>query len=104
MPQRFETAVAYMAVLQLGAVAMPLSMLFGPEALQYRLHDSEAVVAQTMIVPGIAIRRAPHRSMKIPNRGDNTTPSSAGAISAADMSARDQPNSASSGATNTPVA
>ncbi|MEJ7930732.1 AMP-binding protein [Ramlibacter sp. AN1015] len=45
MPQRFETAVAYMAVLQMGAVAMPLSMLFGPEALQYRLHDSEAVVA-----------------------------------------------------------
>ena len=27
------------------AVAMPLSMLFGPEALQYRLYDSEAVVA-----------------------------------------------------------
>ena len=43
MPQRFETAVAYMAVLQLGAVAMPLSMLFGPEALEYRLQDSEAV-------------------------------------------------------------
>ena len=45
MPQRFETAVAYMAVLQMGAVAMPLSMLFGPEALEYRLHDSEAVLA-----------------------------------------------------------
>jgi acetyl-CoA synthetase len=45
MPQRFETAVAYMAVFQLGAVAMPLSMLFGPEALEYRLHDSGAVVA-----------------------------------------------------------
>jgi acetyl-CoA synthetase len=45
MPQRFETAVAYMAVLQMGAVAMPLSMLFGPDALQYRLHDSEAVLA-----------------------------------------------------------
>ncbi|OYQ41901.1 AMP-binding protein [Rhodoferax sp. TH121] len=45
LPQRFETAVAYVAVLQLGAVAMPLSMLFGPEALQFRLHDSEAVVA-----------------------------------------------------------
>ena len=45
MPQRFETAVAYMAVFQLGAVAMPLSMLFGPEALAYRLQDSEAVVA-----------------------------------------------------------
>ncbi|MFB0898195.1 MAG: AMP-binding protein, partial [Polaromonas sp.] len=45
MPQRFETAVAYMAVLQMGAVAMPLSILFGPEALEYRLHDSEAVLA-----------------------------------------------------------
>ena len=45
MPQRFETAVAYMAVLQLGAVAMPLSQLFGPEALEFRLQDSEAVVA-----------------------------------------------------------
>lgn len=45
LPQRFETAVAYMAVLQLGAVAMPLSMLFGPEALEFRLQDSEAVAA-----------------------------------------------------------
>ncbi|MDP3136846.1 MAG: AMP-binding protein [Burkholderiaceae bacterium] len=45
MPQRFETAVAYMAVFQMGAVAVPLSMLFGPEALEFRLRDSQAVVA-----------------------------------------------------------
>ncbi len=45
MPQRFETAVAYMAVLQMGAVAMPLSMLFGPEALEYRLNDGQVVAA-----------------------------------------------------------
>ena len=45
LPQRFETAVAYMAVLQMGAVAMPLSMLFGPEALSYRINDSQARVA-----------------------------------------------------------
>lgn len=45
MPQRFETAAAHMAVSALGAVAMPLSMLFGPEALQYRLTDSEARLA-----------------------------------------------------------
>jgi len=45
MPQRVETAVAHMAVYQLGAVAMPLSMLFGPDALEYRLNDSEARVA-----------------------------------------------------------
>jgi acetyl-CoA synthetase len=45
LPQRFETAVAYMAVLQMGAVGMPLSQLFGPEALEFRLQDSEAVAA-----------------------------------------------------------
>ena len=45
MPQCFETAVAYMAVLQMGAVAMPLSLLFGADALQFRLQDSEAVFA-----------------------------------------------------------
>ncbi|MBL8326288.1 MAG: AMP-binding protein [Rubrivivax sp.] len=45
MPQRPETAVAHIAVYQLGAVAMPLSMLFGPDALAYRLQDSEARVA-----------------------------------------------------------
>jgi acetyl-CoA synthetase len=45
MPQRFETAVAHIAVYQLGAVAMPLSMLFGPDALEYRLNHSEARVA-----------------------------------------------------------
>jgi len=45
MPQCFATAVAYIAVLQIGAVAMPLSMLFGPDALTFRLQDSEAVLA-----------------------------------------------------------
>ena len=45
MPQRFETAVAYIAILQMGAVAMPLSMLFGPEALEFRLQDSDTAVA-----------------------------------------------------------
>lgn len=45
LPQRFETAVAHIAIQQLGAVSMPLSMLFGPEALEYRLQDSAAVLA-----------------------------------------------------------
>jgi len=45
LPQRFESAVAYIAVLQMGAVAMPLSQLFGPDALAFRLQDSAAVVA-----------------------------------------------------------
>jgi acetyl-CoA synthetase len=45
LPQRAETAVAHLAIYQLGAVAMPLSMLFGPEALEYRLQNSGAVAA-----------------------------------------------------------
>ncbi len=45
MPQRFETAVAHIALYRLGAVGMPLSMLFGPEALEYRLNDSETRLA-----------------------------------------------------------
>lgn len=45
LPQRPETAVAHIACHQLGAVAMPLSILFGPDALEYRLQDSEAAVA-----------------------------------------------------------
>ena len=45
MPQRFESAVAHMALYRLGAIGMPLSMLFGPEALEYRLNDSETRLA-----------------------------------------------------------
>jgi acetyl-CoA synthetase len=45
LPQRPETAVAYIAIFQMGAVALPLSHLFGPEALEYRLTHAEASVA-----------------------------------------------------------
>ncbi|HJU21126.1 MAG TPA: AMP-binding protein [Casimicrobiaceae bacterium] len=45
LPQRPETAIAHMAVYQLGAIAVPLSFLFGPEALEYRLVNSEAKAA-----------------------------------------------------------
>jgi acetyl-CoA synthetase len=45
LPQRPETVVAHVACYQMGAVAMPLSILFGPDALEYRLANSETVVA-----------------------------------------------------------
>src|SRR5690348_9616170 len=45
LPQRPETAIAYMAIFQMGAIALPLSHLFGPEALEYRLAHAEASVA-----------------------------------------------------------
>jgi acetyl-CoA synthetase len=43
--QRPETVVAHMATYSVGAVVLPLSSLFGPEALEARLRDSEARVA-----------------------------------------------------------
>src|SRR3989475_9954918 len=45
LPQRPETAIAYMAIFQMGAIALPLSHLFGPEALEYRLDHAQASVA-----------------------------------------------------------
>jgi acetyl-CoA synthetase len=45
LPQRPETATAHMACYQMGAIAMPLSFLFGPDALEYRLQNSAAGVA-----------------------------------------------------------
>ncbi len=45
LPQRPETVIAYLAVFQMGAIAVPLSFLFGPDALEYRLADSGSKAA-----------------------------------------------------------
>src|SRR5262249_31003520 len=42
LPQTVETAVSHIAIYKLGAVALPLAILFGVEALAYRLENSEA--------------------------------------------------------------
>ncbi|MEK6244470.1 MAG: AMP-binding protein [Pseudomonadota bacterium] len=45
LPQRPEMAIAYMAIFQMGAIALPLSHLFGPDALEYRMAFAGASVA-----------------------------------------------------------
>jgi len=45
LPQRPETAIAYIAIFQMGAIALPLSHLFGPDALEYRLEHAGASIA-----------------------------------------------------------
>ena len=45
LPQREEAVIAHIAVYKLGAVALPLAVLFGPDALEYRLGDSGAKLA-----------------------------------------------------------
>lgn len=44
-PQRVETVIAHLACWKLGAVSVPLSTLFGPDAIRYRLDDAGAVAA-----------------------------------------------------------
>ncbi|MEP9355226.1 acyl-CoA synthetase [Xanthobacter sp. KR7-65] len=44
LPQCPETVVAHLAAYRIGAVALPLFTLFGPEAIEYRLNDSGAKV------------------------------------------------------------
>jgi acetyl-CoA synthetase len=43
--QRPETVVAHIAIYSVGAVVLPLSNLFGPEALEQRLRDAQVRVA-----------------------------------------------------------
>ncbi|MBO0663576.1 AMP-binding protein [Jiella sp. MQZ9-1] len=45
LPQSFATVIAHLAVYRLGAIAVPLAMRFGPEALHFRLVASGAKLA-----------------------------------------------------------
>ncbi len=47
LPQSFETVVAHVAIYKMGAIALPLALLFGAEALEYRLKASGASVLVT---------------------------------------------------------
>ncbi len=42
LPQAPEVAAAHFAIYKLGAVALPIAILFGPDALSYRLQNSGA--------------------------------------------------------------
>ena len=55
LPQRPETAIAFMAIFQMGAIALPLSHLFGPDSLAYRLENAGASVAivETTTLPSL---------------------------------------------------
>lgn len=47
LPQSFETAIAHAGIYKLGAIALPLALLFGVEALEYRLRDAGAAAIVT---------------------------------------------------------
>lgn len=47
LPQGFETVISHVAVYKIGAVALPLALLFGADAIEYRLNDSAAAIVVT---------------------------------------------------------
>ncbi|NEI45665.1 AMP-binding protein, partial [Rhizobium leguminosarum] len=47
LPQSFETVIAHVAIYKMGAIALPLALLFGVEALEYRLRISGATAIVT---------------------------------------------------------
>jgi acetyl-CoA synthetase len=60
LPQRVETAVSMLGTLQIGAVAVPLTTLFGPDALEFRLRNAKckAVVCDATSLANILAVRA----------------------------------------------
>jgi acetyl-CoA synthetase len=60
LPQRPETAIAHIALYRIGAIALPISKLFGSDALLYRLTNSSARVI--MLEPESVEKIEPIRS------------------------------------------
>jgi acetyl-CoA synthetase len=60
LPQRPETIVAHMAAYQMGAIVVPLSFLFGADALEYRLDNAGVRIAfvDPQSLPNLAPIRA----------------------------------------------
>jgi acetyl-CoA synthetase len=57
-PASLETAVAYMAIFRAGAVALPMSSLFGPDALRFRLTHGDARAVITSVENAPKVREA----------------------------------------------
>ncbi|MBB3399148.1 MULTISPECIES: AMP-binding protein [unclassified Rhizobium] len=59
LPQSFETVVAHVAIYKMGAIALPLALLFGVEALEYRLRTAgvSAVITNAFGLERISLIR-----------------------------------------------
>ena len=63
LPQCPEAALSHIAVYKIGAIAIPLFTLFGPDALEYRLGNSEA---KAVITDGANIEKVLEIREKLP--------------------------------------
>ncbi|HEY0575635.1 MAG TPA: AMP-binding protein [Pseudonocardia sp.] len=67
-PQSFETGVSYIGLFRMGALALPLSSLFGPDALRFRLLDAgaKAVIVSAANAPKVREALADTDSAGVP--------------------------------------
>lgn len=67
MPQAPEVAVCHAAITKLGAIALPVAIVFGPEAISHRLQNSEAkaVITNAQGAARIAEVRADAPELKL---------------------------------------
>lgn len=63
LPQAFETAIAHVAIYKLGAIAVPLALLFGVEALEYRLH---AAGVKAVITNAVGLSKVARLAQRLP--------------------------------------
>lgn len=64
LPQSFETVTAHVAIYKMGGIALPLALLFGTEALEYRLRASGAC---TIITNGFGLSRLAGLGDRLPD-------------------------------------
>ena len=57
-PASFETGVGFVAMFRMGAIALPLSSMFGPDALRYRLRNAGAKAVVTAAANADRVREA----------------------------------------------
>jgi len=67
LPQSFETVIAHVAIYKIGAIALPLALLFGVEALEYRLRTAGAFV---VITNTFGLDRISHIRERLPDLSD----------------------------------
>jgi len=65
-PQSWETGVTYMALFRMGAIVLPLSSLFGPDALAYRLRHGQARAVITSAANAAKVREALREAEHLP--------------------------------------
>lgn len=87
LPQGFETVITHCAVYKLGAIAVPLALLFGPEALEFRLRFAGAKVLVTNSLGLSAVRNMRKRLPGLEHMVSVDTPGEDGELAFADVGA-----------------